>query len=169
MSLLKRIHAHHIKTSTFSTSPTIHKGKRKQTPSRAEHLGTMCYVIFHVHAECEHEKKKEIVEFCEDFAKEECILVPVFFKQVTAPSLCLECFREVEADIDASYHRKTDLIRGQMAEHEATQPDRQIIGRAEATIDGYIAILERALVREKEHRDLSISRFRSQQGVWADG
>lgn len=129
----------------------------------------MCYVIFYIHAECEHEKKTQIVEHCEDFEKEECIFIPIMFKQVTAPSLCLECFREVEAEIDARYHTRKELIRRQMAEHEAAQSDRQIRGRAHTTVDSYIAILERALVREKENRDLAVSRFRSQQGVWADG
>lgn len=129
----------------------------------------MCYVIFHVHAECGHEKKTQIVEFCENFENETCVLDPLLFKQITAPSLCVDCFREVEANIDTIYHTKIELIRRSIAEHEAAQADRQIRGRAQDTVDSYIAMLERELVCEKECRDRTIRTFRSQQGVWADG
>ncbi|CAF9943683.1 MAG: hypothetical protein ALECFALPRED_000953 [Alectoria fallacina] len=129
----------------------------------------MCYVIYHVHAECRHDKKADIVEACEDFERGPCILIPLHFKQVTAPSLCPTCFREEEARIDDEYHTRVKWIRSKMAEHEAAQADRQIRGRAQGLADSYVAMLERELASEKESRDRKIRAFRSEQDVWADG
>lgn len=129
----------------------------------------MCYAIYYVHAQCGHDKKLEIVEFCKDFEERSCVLIPILFKQLTAPSLCVSCFREVEAEIDALYHTRLELIRRKIAEHVATQADRQIRGRTQGTVNSYIAQLERDLVDAKELRDKDIRVFRSEQNVWADG
>ncbi|CAD6588804.1 MAG: hypothetical protein ASARMPREDX12_003497 [Alectoria sarmentosa] len=130
----------------------------------------MCYAIYHVHAECGHDKKADVVESCEDSEGGMCILIPIHFKQVTAPSLCLACFREEETRIDDEYHIRVKWIRSKMAEHEAAQPDRQIRGRAQGLADdGYVAMLERELVGVKESRDRMIRAFRCEQDVWADG
>lgn len=125
--------------------------------------------MYYVHAECGHDKKSEIAESCKDVGKETCALIPLIYKQITAPSLCVACFREEEARIDAEYYTRTEWIRCKMAEHEAAQAERQIRGRAQGTVDIYIAMLERESIREKESRDLRIRTFRSEQDVWADG
>lgn len=129
----------------------------------------MCYAIYYVYAECGHDKKLEIVEFCEDFGARTCMLIPVCFKQVDAPSLCVSCFREEEAMIDAKYDAMVELIRGKMTDYEAAQANRQIQGRAQGTVDSYLAQLERDLADAKKLRDLEIRSFRTEQDVWADG
>ena len=60
-------------------------------------------------------------------------------------------------------------MRYKIAYHEGTQEDRQIRGRAQATRDAYVAVLERKLVEARERRDRAIREFRGQQNVWADG
>ena len=129
----------------------------------------MCYIISYVHDDCGHEKKAELVEYCEDSEEGTCILIPVHFKEITAPSLCLSCFREQEAKIDAEYQFHVECIRRRMADYEATQADRQIRGRAQGAADPNIAELEQDLKDAKELRDLEIRMFRDRQGVWGDG
>ena len=128
----------------------------------------MCYALYHVHAECLHIKKVDVIEECEG-SERDCTLVPVFFKEITAPLLCLSCFREEEAKIDADYQLEVEHIRRKMAEYESTLEDRQIRGRAQGAVDSHIAELEQDLVEVKELRDLGIQAFRKTQGVWADG
>lgn len=129
----------------------------------------MCYVIYHTHNECEHDRKVEVIEFCENSEEGTCVHIPVHFKRINSPSLCVSCFREEEAKIDAVYNARSEVLRRSIAEHEAAQADTQIRGRAQGPVDRYIAQLERELVGERESRDLMIQMFRSEQGVWADG
>lgn len=129
----------------------------------------MCYTVYHTHAECGHNKKVEIFERCEYSEGGTCVSIPLGVKNVTTPSLCISCFREEEARIDNMYHARVEFIYRKMAEYEATQADRQIKGRAQRTVDGYIAQLERDLKDAKKERVSGIRTFRTQQGVWADG
>ena len=98
-----------------------------------------------------------------------CTLVPVFFKEITAPLLCLSCFREEGARIDAEYQSTVERIRREISEYESTQEEIQIRGRAHGALDTNVAELEQDMVDAKEVRDLKIREFRERQGVWADG
>ena len=129
----------------------------------------MCWGVQYTHTECQHDRKTEIVEYCQDSDQGTCILIPVHFTQITAPSLCVSCFREEEAKIDAHYQKKGEVIRSKMVEYEAAQTDRQIRGRARGAMDPNIARLEQDLVEAREWRDRAIKVFRFEQGVWADG
>ena len=132
----------------------------------------MCYVIFYTHAECLHNRKFEIIENCEEHCEDEegtCILIPLHYKEITAPSLCVSCFRAEEAEIDALYQGKVAMIRSKIAEYEAAQTDRQIRGRARGAVDPNVARLERDLVEARELRDREIRNFRDEQDVWGDG
>lgn len=129
----------------------------------------MCYLIHHVHAECGHQKKIETIEFCSAFDQGTCAAVPISFQQITAPSLCVSCFRQKEAGIDAEYHGRVETNRRRIAEYEATLADMQVRGRARASHDDYIAELELNTVAAKRYRDVKIQIFRHEQGVWGDG
>lgn len=128
----------------------------------------MCYALYHVHASCLHIRKVDVIEECED-SERGCTLVPVFFKEITAPLLCLSCFREEEAKIDAEYQSTAERIRREIAEYESTLENIQIWGRAHGALDPNVADLGQDLVDAKEVRDMRISDFRESQGVWADG
>ena len=129
----------------------------------------MCYGIYHTHSQCGHDKIIEIIDYCEDFEKGTCMLIPIHFKLITAPSLCISCFREKEANIDALYHGKVQMTRSKIAEYEAAQAERQIRGRARGTVDPNVAKLEQDLVEAGEWRKREIKKFRVEQDVWADG
>ena len=129
----------------------------------------MCHTISHIHRQCGHPQKHEIIQSCSSSDHETCPLLPILVNQVDAPSLCISCFREVEASIDSLYESIVKAVRCSIAYYEGTLEDRQIRGRAQATSDGYVAVLERELVEARERRDSAIREFRSQQNVWADG
>ena len=129
----------------------------------------MCYVIHHTHNKCEHDRKVEIIDFCENFEEGTCLHILVLVKRINSPSLCVSCFREEEARIDAVYNARSEVLRRRIAEHEAAQADTQVRSRAQGPVDPDIAQLEREMVGEKELRDLRIQMFRSEQGVWGDG
>lgn len=124
---------------------------------------------YYTHIECQHHRKVKLVERCETFAGGNCVCLPVCIKKITAPSLCVSCFREEEADIDATYYAKIESINRTIAEHEAKQAERQIRGRAQGATDMFIAYLEQEIKDVKKERELEIKEFRTQQGVWADG
>ena len=128
----------------------------------------MCHVVYHIYDDCQHEKKTEIIERCEDFDRG-CRIIPVHLVEITAPSLCVRCFREVEARIDAEYEFNREHLRRRIIEYESNQEDRQIRGRAQGTNDEYVAELELRLLVWKRVRDRQIKEFREKQGVWADG
>ena len=164
------IHSRNTKASSNISSASKYSKKAYKIKSlRFSHFNIMCWGVQYIHAECQHDRKTEIVEHCEDSDQGTCILIPVHFMQITAPSLCVSCFREDEAKIDARYHGKVEVIRSKMVEYEAAQTDRQIRGRAQGTTDPNIAQLERDLVEAKKWRDRAIKVFRFEQGVWADG
>ena len=132
----------------------------------------MCYVIHHIHNKCRHYKKVEIIESCEKVEEGTCILVPILYKYINSPSLCVYCFREEEAKIDAVYNETAEWIRGRLAKRAAVvaaQPDRQIQVRSMGIEDLRVTRLEHLLAKEKESRDRNIQTFRSEQGVWGDG
>ena len=129
----------------------------------------MCYTISHIHRQCGHPQKHEIIQLCSSSNHETCSLHPLLVTQVDAPSLCISCFREVETGIDDLYESIVKAIRVSIACYEETQEETQIRGRAQGTRDGYVAGQERELVEARERRDRAIGEFRRQQGVWADG
>ena len=80
-----------------------------------------------------------------------------------------QCFREVEARIDAEYESNAEALRRRIAEYESSLEDMQIRGRAQGASDRIIAELEQKLVIGKQVRDRQIKEFREKQGVWSDG
>ena len=133
-------------------------------------LNTMCRGYAYVHFECRHEKKFKILQYCPEHTRGgQCTLDAVQYRKVTSPSLCVSCFRAKEAEIDASYHTRVGQIRRHMAEHEATQDELQVRGRAQGAVDDKMAQFERDIVLAKEGRDARIRSFRQQQNVWGDG
>lgn len=129
----------------------------------------MCLGIIHTHSQCQHDRKYEVIEYCEKFVDGNCALVPIHFKQITAPSLCISCFRKEEAKIDDLYHDNVKMIRIKIVEYEAVQTDRRIRGRAQGSVDPNIAQLEQSLVEARRWRDWQIHSFRFEQNVWGDG
>ena len=158
--------------SHISIQTPPHTEKRPTTrkpfdPAISKHK--MCHTISHIHRQCGHPQKHEIIQLCSSSDHETCTLLPILVNQVDAPSLCISCFREVEASIDSLYESIVKANRASIACYEGTQEDKQIRGRAQGTCDDYVAALERELVEAREWRDRAIREFRSQQNVWADG
>ncbi len=85
----------------------------------------MCYAIHHIHNKCRHYKKVEIIEDCGKVEEEPCILVPILFKYIKSPSLCVSCFREEEAKIDAVYNERVAQLEYALAMEKESR-DREI-------------------------------------------
>lgn len=129
----------------------------------------MCYVVIHIHDDCQHERKTDIIERCEESESSTCSQSPIHLVEITAPSLCVACFREVEARIDADYEINAEALRRKIIEYELAQEERQIRGRAQGASNEYISELEQKLMVGKRVRDRQIKEFRERQRVWADG
>ena len=148
----------------------------------------MCYVIHHKHTECGHIKHTDIIEPCETSPDERCPLIPMHVSPITAPALCISCFRDEEARIDAYYDDLTQTIRDRIAESEKAlaqttttltmTTERQVrdsdhrggaVEERRGKADSYRVQLEQDLERVKEWRRVQIAMFRADQGVWADG
>ena len=144
--------------------------QRENTQFRQPNI--MCHVIYHTHNKCKHDKKVEIIASCGNIEEGTCIHVPILYVFINSPSLCVSCFREEEAKIDAVYNEIAERIRGRIAEREAVvaaHPDRRIQVRTMGIVDLHVKRLEYALAKEKELRDEKIQAFRNEQGVWGDG
>lgn len=123
-----------------------------------------------MHTECHHGKKTEIIDHCPDFETGTCRVVRLHTVRVSAPSLCVSCFRAEEARIDALFDEQVRLIRGKIAEYEAAQTtDRQVRGRARGAVDENVRRWEGELLKVRMRRYKEIRIFRAGQGVWGDG
>ncbi|CAF9926318.1 MAG: hypothetical protein ALECFALPRED_003416 [Alectoria fallacina] len=72
----------------------------------------MCLGIQHVHACCHHAKNFDVVEPCHNSATSTACtnLTTLHVITINAPALCVACYREKEAMIDAEYENiKRDL------------------------------------------------------------
>ncbi len=128
----------------------------------------MCYAIHHIHNKCRHYKKVEVIEDCEKAEEGPCVLVPILFKYINSPSLCVSCFREEEAKIDAVHNEMVAQLEYAMTKEKEWR-DRKEEATIDAVYNERVAQLEYALAMEKESRGRQIQKFRSEQSVWGDG
>ena len=85
---------------------------------------------------------------------------------ITAPALCVGCFRRKEAAIDAQY----DTIRRELR-REIERIDEYLANaqQSRVSLGNYRAECTDNIVQAKASRDASIRLFREEQGVWGDG
>ena len=128
----------------------------------------MCLGIHYTHAGCNHSKKFEVTETCTNIA---CInLITIHIVMITAPALCVGCFRREEAAIDAEYDTIRRELRREIEridEYMATAlfPTQQ----SRVALGNYRAECKDNIVQAKASRDSRIRLFRESQGVWGDG
>ena len=132
----------------------------------------MCVGTLHIHQECLHQKKFEPVETCrsfsekEDYCTEQCTVVHAVI--VSAPKLCVICFRRVEDDI---FNRHKSAIRA--VEREIRNISDSLSGRMprerREDIEDRRSRLEEEVGLFKQLRTEEIAEFRAKQGVFADG
>ena len=131
----------------------------------------MCLGVQYVHAECQHKKKFVIIEGCDLAADHDCPnLVNLQLILVRAPRLCVQCFRQKEAEIDAEYETtKADLEREIARVDERVASGGSQTEEAAVSLSEYRAECEDNILQAKAARDTSIRLFRQRQGVWGDG
>lgn len=133
----------------------------------------MCLGINYIHAGCNHAKSFNVVEACDSAngTGTTCNNPAVtHVSMVTAPALCVDCFRQKEAKIDATYEGFKRDLQAEIARIDAmiTKDHVRIEDSLEA-LEEYRAECENDIVQAKATRDVSIRLFRESQGVWGDG
>ncbi len=89
---------------------------------------------------------------------------------ITAPALCVGCFRRKEAAIDAQYDTiKRELRREIERIDEYLANVFFITEQSRVALGNYRAECADNIVQAKASRDTSIRLFREEQGVWGDG
>lgn len=134
-----------------------------------------------IHLACGHEKKFEVSPegHCDVYERQpdqdhhvhgHCgfHVVAQHTNTITAPSLCVECFRQVQEDIASSYDNNINELELDYASLFAhllleTHPrDRKCTERQ-------LEILQEKKDDLKRTRNASVARLWAEQGVWADG
>ncbi|KAL2048782.1 hypothetical protein ABVK25_010964 [Lepraria finkii] len=132
----------------------------------------MCIGTLHIHQECLHQKKFAPIETCrsysekEDYCAGQCTVVQAVI--MSAPKLCVTCFRRVEDDI---FNRHKSAIRA--VEREIRNTSDSLSGRMPSKrredIEDHHSRLEEEVGLFKQLRMEEIAEFRAKQGVFADG
>lgn len=133
----------------------------------------MCLGVHFVHEQCQHLKKFNVVEACNQATRAGCTnLTTLHVITITAPRLCVSCFRQKEAEIDAEYEAVKRNMKDEIARVDlrftVSAWGRLTEGQAR-NLRGYREECEDNVVQAKAARDLSIRLFRQRQGVWGDG
>lgn len=127
----------------------------------------MCLVIRYIHAGCNHAKKFSTVEACRSSDGIACNeLITLHVITITAPALCIDCYRQREAEIDAEYETSRRDLQSEMARLDECFATNRI---AAGSLQKYRAECEDNILQVKASRDVSIRMFRQKQGVWGDG
>ena len=133
----------------------------------------MCPGIKYVHATCKHARKFCPIQKCNTYNGITCPnLTPVHTITITAPALCVRCFRQREAAIDVEYKTTVHDLRNEIARIDEAFAIGIALVPPEMpanTLTIYRAECENNIVQAKATRDTSIRLFRQQQGVWGDG
>ena len=131
----------------------------------------MCLGVRYIHEECNHTKKFHVLRECNSVNGTACNnLTTIHVVIITAPALCIRCFRRKEATIDAQYETIRRELRGEIARvDEALATALVTTGQGSVALGQYRAECEDNIVQAKASRDLSIRMFRDEQGVWGDG
>ncbi len=156
----------------FRHSAFILETKLLQDPPQASNLqpNKMCHGVQHIHIECQHAKKFVVTEHCPLSPGTDCPH-PVILHTVTvtAPRLCVPCFRQKEAEMDAQFEQIKAGIQTEIARVDEHFANGFLQTDASGVRIRYRADREDDILKVKRARDLSIRIFRQEQGVWGDG
>lgn len=131
----------------------------------------MCRGISYVHAECNHARKFHVIEECDSVSGIACEdLTVIHVAKITAPALCVGCFRRKEGAIDAEYEKNKRELEAEIARVDELFAKGCVqIERSFIAVTSYRAEGEDDILHAKASRDVSIRLFREEQGVWGDG
>ena len=99
-------------------------------------------------------------------------LTPIHTVTITAPKLCVRCFRQKEAAIDSEYKTTVHDLENEIARVDEAFAIGMALVPPEVppmTLAIYRAECKNNIVQAKATRDTSIRLFRQEQGVWGDG
>ena len=131
----------------------------------------MCKGILSKHQECGHAKKFSPVEICELFSTPTgiCTVKDVIHTTIVdAPLLCINCFRQTEANVFEVWAEETRQLRKEIVNLSIVWQSEMSV-RAREDTERHILTLERRIVDLKKEVFDDIAEFRREQGVWADG
>lgn len=131
----------------------------------------MCLGVQHIHTECNHARKFYILSPCDSANDGVCTnFTTVYTIKVTAPALCLGCFRRKEAAIDAEYENLVGDLRDEIARVDewfakGIVRDEEAVRRLRV----YRVECRSDIIHAKAAWDERVRMFREEQGVWGDG
>ena len=135
----------------------------------------MCVGYKEVHMECNHQKAPVVFEKCE-FAKGEGCTSPggiriIWFKELKAPSLCVDCYRHHEEDIFEMFRSKLEFHKNAFELWKQFEDDKDAMENPSIreTIHKSLEEQERGLSDTWRQRARCLADFRLSQGVWGDG
>ena len=131
----------------------------------------MCRGIHYIHAACNHTKKFLVIEACNFVNGTACAnLTTIHIVRIAAPSLCVGCFRQKEAGIDAEYETSKRELQEEIARADVLFARGYVhTQQSFVAVTSYRAECEDNILHAKASRDVSIRLFRQEQGVWGDG
>lgn len=131
----------------------------------------MCRGIHYIHAGCNHSKKFNAVEPCNNYNGISCSnLIPIHVLRITSPALCVVCYRQKESAIDAEYETTARDLQNEIARVDECFAKGWVRNEISAQfLDDYRDECEDNILQAKASRDTSIRLFRQEQGVWGDG
>lgn len=89
---------------------------------------------------------------------------------ITAPALCVRCFRQKEATIDAQYETIRQELQREIARIDESLTTALVTtGQGSIALEHYRSECKDNIAQAKASRDLSIRVFREEQNVWGDG
>ena len=126
-----------------------------------------------MHETCKHPRKFCPIQTCSAYNGMTCPnRDPVHIVTITAPKLCVRCFRQREAAIDVEYKTTVHDLKNEIARIDEALAIGMALVPPEAppmALGIYRAECENNIVQAKATRDTSIRLFREEQGVWGDG
>lgn len=133
---------------------------------------TMCIGSKSVHTRCKHQKPIEILERCENFEDDKCTgpdgVRIIWYKMISEPSLCVDCYRVEE--------KRIFEIAAEQIEYSTDEiwllKENKKCARTDAVrheIQMRIADHQYFLNLEIKLRTQHLEIFRKEQGVWGDG
>lgn len=130
----------------------------------------MCIAYQEAYEVCDHVKATVFIERCRHAEDDSCtdVIRVIWVKQLTDPSLCVNCYRSQEAEIfteyeaDIAYHN--DEIQ-QIEERVKKAPTKTTRDLLRITIAEHETTRDIEIGQRTEHLQM----FRTSQGVWGDG
>lgn len=132
----------------------------------------MCIAYQEAYVGCDHVKATVFIERCGDAENDSCNgadgITVIWIKQLSEPSLCVNCYRSQEAEIfveyeaNIAYHNDEIKQLEERAKKAPTETTRDLLR---------IAMAEHEKTRDKKigFRTERLQLFREGQGVWGDG